>query len=368
GHMDVPKKVSGALIEWTTGTTPAASDNVPKNTPFKLKQAWKKKAWDTILSGPVSAGSTVAVYSSDSKVHLFDIQSGASKGFTSISNASSGARKNHKNGFAVKNRIIIPVHTSKSMGSDPNALVCIDAGSRKEVWRIPNRAGIFSSINGSEKHNVIGFGSHDTYFHLIDEKTGKEQWKIQTGVSCASGGRYGNNTVYVAGTGGIWGCDIKNGTKKWHVKIPMSFGKDNISIDGTKGLLFAGFAREIACFSIKDGKKKWAVPSVCSAPPAICTTLVLFPLANGKLTALNTGNGIKKWESPLETRYAPACGDGKAAVLSESGRVYVFDGKDGKICAVSEPVFDIGFPVVSTDKGWTGILKTGEVVGLILGK
>jgi outer membrane protein assembly factor BamB len=106
---------------------------------------------------------------------------------------------------------------ASSAESPAGALLCVDAGFGRELWRyaVPDAVHAQALVSGSD----VYFTSRDHYCYCLDAENGHLRWKrdlgspIVTAPVLATGGRDGlKSRLYVAAAGGaVWSLDPNTG-------------------------------------------------------------------------------------------------------------------------------------------------------------
>ena len=142
-----------------------------------------------------------------------------------------------------------------------------------------------------------------------------------------------NNRVYAAGhRGDVQAFDLKNGRRAWRVKLkaPLAGGTaasaDLVLIGTSDGRLFA--------LNAADGKTRWQVRvnGEVLAPPAIGERLIVLRTGDGKLRGLSPVDGHELW---LQEQQVPRLSLRGTARPVISGDIVLCGFDDGKVMAVN---------------------------------
>jgi len=184
----------------------------------------------------------------------------------------------------------------------------------------------------------------DGYLHVLDVRSGAEQWRVPVGGEMTTNGlALANGLVYVAIAGHfIAALDANNGQLRWQFDTvgvvraaPLVVGRD---------VLVASGANSLDCLDAFTGEEYWAFHSEDAlaqfwptrTPAAIAYGLVYIALgASNEFNALDLRTGRKVWEAAIQERMTggPMVDEvlGLVYVVTWSGRVIAFDAKTGKM-------------------------------------
>jgi eukaryotic-like serine/threonine-protein kinase len=236
-----------------------------------------------------------------------------------------------------------------------NYLYAVDATTGKSIWKFllsdkTKETSIYSSPTVVD--GLVYFTSYNKFIYAIDAKTGTKKWEYETLINtyfpCSPVVLDG--TVYV-GNYTFLALDAKTGSKKWEYKGIYGNGTsivDFFSVDPTisKGLVFTAnstaggsnqYQGKLLALNTSDGTKKWendivnAIPSKISADNE---NLYFVSFASSKpdqLNALDLLTGAKKWEFTGfgESITTPTPANGVLFVTTRDKKVYAFDTKTG---------------------------------------
>lgn len=261
-------------------------------------------------------------------------------------------------GGAVQSRIALSDGKvyAPSMGND---LVCLDANSGKESFRVKTAGPIFSSpdVTGG----VVYFGSADHQIYAADASTGSIKWKSETAGAVLAGPAVAKGVVCVGSTDTkIYGLEAASGKIRWTVPGGNMF-QSKTATDGTN-FFVGGWDNHFRCIDAESGKLKWdlvlgrkqAGVNFSAYAPAITSPTVgggnvYVDTNDGILHALSVADGSEKWRVDWKRMgySSPLYHDGKVyAALSDEGKVFCADAKDGTILWQADAgsvIYDSGF-------------------------
>lgn len=156
----------------------------------------------------------------------------------------------------------------------------------------------------------------------FDAVSGREIWKIDTGLRLSSAPGVGEGTL-VVGTldGDVVAYNPDSGTERWRAKVssevitPPAVARGQVVVRSIDGRVFA--------FSIIDGERRWVhdrgIPALTlrgNSTPVLAEGLVLLGYDSGHVVALRGDDGVQLWEQTI------ALGEGR----SELERMVDIDG------------------------------------------
>ncbi len=184
----------------------------------------------------------------------------------------------------------------------------------------------------------------DGYLHVLDMRSGAEQWRVPVGGEMTSNGlALANGLLYLAmAEHSIAALDANTGQLRWRFDTvgvvraaPMVVGRDVLVASGANSLL---------CLDSLTGEEYWAFHSEDAlaefwpthTPPAIANGLVYVALgASNEFNALDLRTGRKVWEAALGERMTggPMVDEalGLVYVVTWSGRIVAYDTRTGKL-------------------------------------
>ena len=184
----------------------------------------------------------------------------------------------------------------------------------------------------------------DGYLHVLDARTGQEQWRVALGGELTANGlALAHGIVYVARDGHyIAALDAASGKERWRFDTlgvvraaPLVVGRV---------LLVASGANSLWCLDALTGEQYWVFHSEDAlmqfwptrTPPVVAGGLVYVALgASSEFNALDLRTGRKVWEVSLPERVTggPVFNEAQGSVylVTWSGRVVAFAARSGKI-------------------------------------
>jgi eukaryotic-like serine/threonine-protein kinase len=193
-------------------------------------------------------------------------------------------------------------------------------------------------------NNNVYLLAPDGYLHVLDVRTGAEQWRVPVGGEMTANGlALANGLLYLAMAGHyIAALDENTGQLRWRFDTvgvvraaPMVVGRD---------LLVASGANSLVCLDALTGEEYWAFHSEDAlaefwptpTPPVISHDLVYVALgASNEFNALDLRTGRKVWEAAIGERMTggPMVDEalGLVYVITWSGRIVAYDVQTGKL-------------------------------------
>ena len=184
----------------------------------------------------------------------------------------------------------------------------------------------------------------DGYLHVLDVRSGMEQWRVAVGGEMTTNGlALAHGLVYLALAGHyIAALDANTGQLRWRFDTvgvvraaPLVVGRD---------LLVSSGANSLTCLDALTGEEYWAFHSEDAlaefwptrTPPAVVDGRVYIALgASNEFNALDLHTGRKVWEAAIGERMTggPMVNEalGLVYVLTWSGRIIAFDAQSGKL-------------------------------------
>ncbi len=296
-------------------------------------EAWKFKTGGAVSSSPAVVEDKVLFNSEDGNFYALDSDSGEE-----IWRFSTGGESffSHKGlwGIPPKDKLMVdpwdffissPVIANGVVyfGSGDTNIYALDISSGREKWRFKTGDGVHSSPAVSS--GVLYCGSWDSFVYALDAETGEEIWKFDTGQDdearlyegVQSSPLIYDKTVFIGTRSSkLQAIDSETGKLKWE----YSTGGPWIctSPAAHNGVVYCGTSDgyNLLAFNTETGDMKFdfnAGAWVFSSP-VIVKNLIYFGCHNGRLYAVNTVTGKKKWEFRTD------------ASISNEGNYYTDDG------------------------------------------
>ncbi len=192
----------------------------------------------------------------------------------------------------------------------PAKLTPVTATLRVEqVWKatvddkkaVPLRLGLSLAVDG----NRVYAAGHKGDVVALDLASGRTVWRTRLKASLSGGTAIGDGMVLIGTSDGqLFALDAASGARRWSVRVngevlaPAAISEHLIALRTVDGKLHA--------LSPEDGHELWAqqeqVPRLSlrgTARPVIAGDLVLCGFDNGKVLAVNTGDGSVQWEAAI---------------------------------------------------------------------
>jgi len=173
-----------------------------------------------------------------------------------------------------------------------------------------------ASVGGGGKKQRLGLGlgvSDDRLFAAgrdgevaaFDLKSGKQVWRVKTGVDLAGGTGVGSGLVVVGSLDGqVIALAADNGAQKWRADVKgevlssPAVAEHSVIVRTVDGKLRA--------LALEDGKEQWSteqqIPKLTLrgvAAPVIAHDMAISGFDNGRVLAVGLADGATVWDSPV---------------------------------------------------------------------
>ncbi len=217
----------------------------------------------------------------------------------------------------------------------------------RQVWRESiGKADDYTFSPALNGDSVIA-ASEDGSIIRIDAARGKVQWRISAGSNLTAGVGTDGNTIAVVGDKGQVMAFDGDGKLRWKAQATSEILSAPAVGNGV--VIVRGVDNRIMGFDAASGEKRWnlprAVPTLTlrSAPGIVIDgPLAYVGMPGGRLIALQTSNGVVRWEAAVgEPRGAtelervadvsgsPVVIGGEVCAVSYQGRIACFDTRTG---------------------------------------
>jgi outer membrane protein assembly factor BamB len=330
---------------------PALQGRVPGRVSVPLRRTWRTSTGKGSCTSPVIADGKVFVANDQGSLHCLDLATGRTLWAAKLGAPTEAPPMAHGG------RVYI--------GTDNGGFFAFDATTGRKAWSFKAEDQIKGSANAVMAGDTpaVVVGSYDMFLYCLAADSGKLLWKLETE-------NYVNGTPSVVGDRvAFGGCDGQ------FRQIRASDGKQLKTIDASSYIpgsaaiadgsaYFGQVEGQVRRLDLKTDKIVWTNEDARDgifAPPALTKDLVLAASRDGRLYALDTATGKRKWQ--FRTGNAIEGGaivDEKHAVFgSTDGRLYIVALATGKQVwsydlgsAIStSPAFSNGWLVVCTDDG-----------------
>ncbi|MEA4909376.1 MAG: PQQ-binding-like beta-propeller repeat protein [Anaerolineaceae bacterium] len=213
-------------------------------------------------------------------------------------------------------------------------------------WTYPTASNNWS-IAAIAPDGTIYWGSNDTFIRAVDP-AGVEKWTTRTlGFIAASAAIGSDGTLYIGSFDSyLYALDPLSGAVKWkfkthdHIYASVALGA---AADGTTNAIYFGSTDGIFYALDPAGKQLWAYdtgdpirssPVLGASPQGKRDAIVYFGAGNGKLYALDTAGGSRRWsfdttawEDPIlvdrnDLNASPALAPDGVVIAGEAGQVW----------------------------------------------
>ncbi|MDD2685516.1 MAG: outer membrane protein assembly factor BamB [Gallionella sp.] len=214
----------------------------------------------------------------------------------------------------------------------------VERATGKQVWRIESGINITGGVGANDNLIVVGGNKGDV---LAFDNEGKKQWQSKVPSEVLTAPRISDGVVLVrSGDGRIIGLDVKDGKRLWMYEraTPALVVRSHAGVAVQRGVAFAGFAGgRLVAIAVKDGAVLWE-------------TSVSQPRGNTELERIS------------DITSEPVADDGQVCAIAFQGRVSCYEPAQGS------PLWNRD---ISSDKGMMLLRKflylsdhTGSVLSL----
>lgn len=200
--------------------------------------------------------------------------------------------------------------------SGKGALTRLDRTSGRQVWRIESGMNVSGGVGSGEGLVVIGSNKGDV---LAYDEEGKLRWKSKVSSEVLSVPQVVEGVVIVrSGDGRIAGLNVADGKRVWlyeRSNTPALVVRSHAGVTLQRGDAFAGFAGgALVALNIKDGAAKWE--STVSQPrgntelerisditsnPAADDEQVCAIAFQGRLSCVDISQGLTMWDREISS-------------------------------------------------------------------
>ncbi len=254
----------------------------PVKLPEKLKIRWKFSTKDSVEGSVAIVDGIVYAGLFDEHLYAIDLKTGAQKWKTKLGSIKASP--------AVKDGKVY-------VGNDSGDFYCVDAAQGKIEWKFATMGEITSGANFFGDRILIG--SHDETLYCLDSK-GNSVWAFKTQGPVNGSPAVANGKTFVAG------CD-----SNLHV-IDIKTGKEDfaISLDGQAGATAAVLGNDVyvgtmnnefLAINLKNQKVSWRFEAPKRKQPfyasaAVTDDLVVVGGRDRKVWGLDRVKGTSTWE------------------------------------------------------------------------
>ena len=189
--------------------------------------------------------------------------------------------------------------------SGQGVLTRVDRATGKQVWRVESGIAVSGGVGSGEGLVLIGSGKGEVLAYGED---GKLRWKSKVSSEVLSAPQAAEGVVIVrSGDGRIAGLDAADGKRIWLYErsTPALVVRSHAGVTLQRGVAFAGFAGgKLAAMKIKDGSVLWEV-------------------------SVSQPRGATELERISDITSNPAADDEQVCAIAFQGRVACFDAAQG---------------------------------------
>lgn len=189
--------------------------------------------------------------------------------------------------------------------SGDGALTRIERSTGKQLWRVDSGVAVSGGVGAGAGLVLIGSGKGDV---LAYDEEGKQRWKSKVSSEVLSVPRVADGVVIVrSGDGRIAGLDAADGKRLWLYErsTPALVVRSHAGVTIQRGVAFAGFAGgKLVALKVKDGAVLWE-------------TSVSQPRGNTELERIS------------DITSDPVADDEQVCAIAFQGRVACYDAAQG---------------------------------------
>jgi outer membrane protein assembly factor BamB len=203
------------------------------------------------------------------------------------------------------------IYSATSQGS----LMRLDRATGKQVWRIQTGIAVSGGVAGGDGLVLIGGGKGDV---LAYDEDGKLKWKSLVSSEVLSVSPVADGMILVrSGDGRIAGLNAADGKRVWMYErsTPALVVRSHSGVTIQRGVAYAGFAGgKLAAIRIKDGEVLWEVQvsqprgnteleriSDITSDPIVDDDQVCAIAFQGRLACFDTVQGSALWNRDISS-------------------------------------------------------------------
>lgn len=356
--LDLDRQNAASPVWATEGETTLRDNAVPDRITPPLEMTWDFNAGSGFGHvSPLIVGDVIFVATRKGEVHAIDIDSGNRVGQAGFGDAIEGTpvfengllviplawggvalhahnlllgnRKWRVRGAPVNAGLV--VHRNKVIAGDVEGYVrAYDLAGGEELWsaQLEARSGIFSSpvLIGDRLVAANDRG----YVAALNADTGSLLWSADAGAPVQVSLAANERNVFVSTTRGrLRAIDLATGAIRWEHQLSATDVYLAAPAIGDSEVVFGASDGIVRSVSIDDGSLRWRadVSAAVTAPPVLTDRVAYVGTMEGKLIALDRGDGSATWEKELDGRVksAFAVKGSRLVVLAEPRLVYLFE-------------------------------------------
>lgn len=233
-------------------------------------------------------------------------------------------------------------------------VVALNAMSGKRIWQQNLRTTLTSGPGVGSGMVVVG--SHYGDVIALNAASGGVVWSAQVPSNILAKPAISNGKVIIkAENDTVYAFDLATGKQIWNYsqQLPPLIlrGGSPVSIDGNR--VYAGFATgQVAALELNSGQMLWTQQVAASkgtasieqmvdieGQPIIVGSRIYVATYQGKIAALNLGNGRVVWQHDFSAYTGLAYQDGVLTATSASGHVWAYDAASGNILWQQQNLF-----------------------------
>jgi len=314
------------------------------------RDVWVFDVGDLVVSSPTVVGDTLYVGSNGSDIYAIDKFTGNEKWI-------------FETGDFVNSSPAV-VNDTVYIGSNDNSVYAINRNTGEERWEFDTGDQIRSSPTFSNGTVFIGNGDFrdptDTAIYAINADSGQQEWRYEVGDRVSSAPVVDDEVVYVTSTDGkLYTLDTIDGSLNWSKDIGAGSGSPAL----VNETVYAAGSGGVFALDKETGSEQWIYEeevSFISNTPTVANGVLYIGLTSAnKVSAISIDSGNEIWDFSTGNKVfsSPTHADGNIFVGNEGGNVFSIDAKTG----VKNWQFSVGDETGSSPIVVDGTLYIGSI-------
>ncbi len=291
---------------------------------------WSHRTKSHVESSPCIADGKVFIGAGDDGMYCFDVEG----------DGNGAARVLwHAEGEKYPDCETSPVyHEGKlyfSLGIGGQAVVCVDANTGQEQWRIETPSPVFSSPTIADGKIFFGMGHGDFVNTAEKVKEIRRAALLQKGVSAEEAEKA---VAHIVKGGEVWCVDLATREMEWRFETERTVLATVAEADGR--LFFGSWDKHFYCVDAKTGEmvgRPWNAHGAIVSSPSVGRDYVYAVTSAGVLLGLDRERITPVWKVSLGSA-------SKSSPAVAMGHVYVGTTDNGLMC-VGRPGVEVKPPI-----------------------
>ncbi len=215
-----------------------------------------------------------------------------------------------------------------------------------EIWEVELEEPVSGGVGAS--HGLVLVGTYAGEVIALDQTTGEERWRSQVSSEVLSAPQTNGDVVVVQTLDGkLYALDASSGEVRWSYDnaLPVLTLRGTGSPVVTETTVFAGFATgKVLAIETKTGLLRWEQRVTVAqgrselervididGSPLLVGDILYAGSYQGRLVALNRGNGRGIWAKEASTHENLSAGTGKVYLSSAEDHVIAYEAGNGQV-------------------------------------